>query len=49
MPLLDRLFVVSDSGSGEEIGIGVILNVELLTHYAYWSSLVFRLACWLSC
>ena len=34
MPLLDRLFIVSDSGFEGEIGIGVILIVELLT-YAY--------------
>jgi hypothetical protein len=35
MPLLDRLFVVSDSGSGGGIGMGVILIVELLmrTHH----------------
>ena len=45
MPLLDCLFVVSDSWFEGEIGIEVILIVELLAYlltYVYSSPLVFR-------
>ena len=54
MPLLDRLFVVSDSGSGGGIGMGVILIVELLTYLcvliiACFSSSMWALALNLVC